>query len=55
LAGFDARHLAGRTPQLRHRLQAAETSAADDDVVVPGPKRAHSLPLFQARPRQFPV
>jgi hypothetical protein len=48
IAAVDERHLDRRTPQLRHRLQAAETSADDDDVVVPGPKGAHSRPLFQA-------
>ena len=55
VAAVDERHLDRRTPQLRHRLQAAETSADDDDVVVPGPKGAHSAPLFPSAPGQFPV
>ena len=42
VAAVDERHLDRRTPQLRHRLQTAETSADDDDVVVSGPKGAHS-------------
>jgi hypothetical protein len=39
VAAIDERELDRRTPQLRHRLQAAETSANDDDVVVSGPIR----------------
>jgi hypothetical protein len=55
IAPVDERDLDRRTPQLRHRLQAAETSADDDDVVVPGHRGAHSRPLFQARLGQVPV
>jgi hypothetical protein len=47
IAPVDERDLDRRTPQLRHRLQAAETSADDDDVVAPGHRGAHSRPLFQ--------
>jgi hypothetical protein len=40
VAAVDERELDRRTAQLRDRLQAAETSAADDDdVVVTGPIR----------------
>jgi hypothetical protein len=39
VAAVDERDLDQRTPQLRDRLQAAETSADDDDVVVSGPIR----------------
>jgi hypothetical protein len=54
IAAVDERHLDRRTPQLGHRLQAAETSADDDDVVVPGPKGAHSGHYFQAHPGSSP-
>jgi hypothetical protein len=54
VAAVDERHLDRRTPQLRHRPQAAETSTDDDDVVFPGPKGAHSGHYFQARPGNSP-
>jgi hypothetical protein len=43
----DERHLDRCTPQLRDRLEAAETSADDDDVVFPGPRRAHNAHYFR--------
>jgi hypothetical protein len=36
VAAIDERDLDGSTPELRDRLQAAETSADDDDVVFRG-------------------
>jgi hypothetical protein len=47
IAAVDERHLDRRTPQLRHRLQTAETSADDDNVVAPGPRGGHSGHYFK--------
>src|SRR5215204_7671167 len=38
ISAVDERDLDRCTPQLRHRLQTAETSADDDNVVAPGPR-----------------
>jgi hypothetical protein len=48
VAAIDERDLDRRTPQLRHRLQPAETSA-DDDVVFPGPRWCHRAHPSDAR------
>ena len=50
VAAVDERDLDRRTPQLRDRLQAAETSADDDDVVFPGAKVCPQWPLFSSAP-----
>jgi hypothetical protein len=50
IAAVDERDLDRRTPQAQYRLQAAEASADDHDVVVPGPKGGHSGHYFATAP-----
>jgi hypothetical protein len=54
VAAIDERELDRRTPQLRDRLQASETSADDYDVVFPGPGGAHRAHPSDARAVRFP-
>ena len=47
VAAVDERDLDRRTPQLRDRLEAAETAADDDDLVFSGARGAHSAHYFR--------
>jgi hypothetical protein len=53
VAAFDERDFDRRTPQLQDRLEAAETSADDDNVVAPA--EVHTVATISSAPGQFSV